>query len=513
MDYALHVMSKLCLIIIDGFGVAPSGPGNARELAKTPFIDKLEQEVPNCLMDASGEAVGLPAGQQGASEPGHLTIGAGRVVWQPLSEIARSISSNEFYNNQVLVSACDRAKEKKTPLHLIGLYSSGGVHSSIEHFHAMLKLAKDRGVEKVYLHLFGDGRDVEEQYFCTDFDLLKKEIDSAQIGIVASLVGRYFAMDRDKQYADRTKVAYDLLVNGEGEEVDDLCAGAASWYLQASETEDTDYYIRPLKTPKFESIKPEDTVVCVNFRSDRMIQIVRALEEEDFSEFPRPIRITDVTCMGPYSDHLPVAYPAPDVKKTLGEVVSDAGLKQLRIAETDKFAHVTFFFNSQKHDPFSGEDRILIESPKVSNYSLTPKMSAHKVADTVLENVEKDEHDLIIVNFANPDLVGHGGDIDAAVQACETVDQELQRVIPALNEAGYDWIVTADHGNAESMFYEDGKTICPSHTANQVQTFVNSNTISGSDDLVTCTGLKDIAPLCLNILGIEIPKEMKRNKS
>ena len=499
-------MQKLCLIIVDGFGVAPPGPGNARELAKMPFVDELEQRVPNCIMDASGEAVGLPAGQQGASEPGHLTIGAGRVVWQPLEEIHRAIASEEFFSNKVLMSACERAVEKSAPLHLVGLYSTGGVHSSAEHFHAMLKLAKQKGVEKVYLHLIGDGRDMPEQYFCTDFDLLKKEIDEQHIGIVASLVGRYFAMDRDRQYADRTKFAYDLVTQGIGEEVDDVCEGAREWYVQAPDKEKTDYYIRPLKTPKFHAITEDSVVVCVNFRSDRMIQIVQALEQEDFSEFPRPVRVKDVTCMGPYSDHLPVAFPPAQVSNTLGEVISKAGLKQLRLAETDKFAHVTFFMNAQEQEPYAGEDRIMIESPKVPNYADAPEMSADGVTDAAIESLGK--YDIIIMNYANPDLVGHGGKLDAAIVACETVDRELGELIPKLDEAGYDWIVTADHGNAECMLLDDGKTANPSHTANQIQTFVKSDEVS-QEDVNACTGLKDIAPLCLKIMGLEVPNEMR----
>ena len=502
-------MQKVCLIIIDGFGVAPEGPGNARLLAKTPTLDRLEKDVPNCLMNASGNAVGLPDGQQGASEPGHLTMGAGRIVWQPLEKINRAIASEDFYNNQVLVAACKSAVEKKTPLHLIGMYSTGGVHSSVEHFHAMLKLAQKEGVETVYLHLFGDGRDVPEKNFCSDFNLLTQEIDEVKLGTVASLVGRYFAMDRDKQYADRTKVAYDLLVQGEGTDTDSLEESVKAWYVEAPENQDTDYYLRPLKTNSFAQIKPEDTVVCVNFRSDRMIQIVRALEEEDFSEFPRPIRITDVSCMGPYSDHLPVAFPPEQVKNTLGEVVSKQGLKQLRVAETDKFAHVTFFFNAQQHDPYQGEERIIVESPKVANFAETPEMSAAEVTKNVMKKAKDGEHDLIVMNFANPDLVGHGGDLDAAVVACETVDTNLAELLPALEEAGYEWIITSDHGNAEYMLYEDGKTICPSHTSNQVQTFVKSGKFTASKDLQQYTGLKDIAPMVLTMMGIEVPKEMQ----
>jgi len=500
-------VKRVCLVIIDGFGVAPPGPGNARTLANMPTVAELTQNVPNVLMDASGNAVGLPKGQQGASEPGHFTIGAGRVIWQPLEEINNAVQSGEFDENPVLASACERAVEKGVPLHLIGLYSTGGVHSSVEHYHAMLRLAKKKGVEKVYLHLFGDGRDMPEQYFCTDFDLLKKEVDEAHLGVIASLVGRYFGMDRDKQYADRTKVAYDLLTQGEGEEVDDLCEGAKAWYVQASDKEDTDYYIRPLKTPAFSPIQSEDIVVCINFRSDRMIQIVRALEDEDFTEFPRPVHVTDVSCMGPYSDHLPIAFPPMDVPNILGEVVSKAGLKQLRVGETDKFAHVTFFFNAQEHEPFEGEDRILVESPKVPNYADTPEMSADELTERVLEQVEKEEYDLIIMNYANPDLVGHGGELDAAVIACETVDANLKRLLPELEKHGYEWIVTSDHGNAECMFLEDGVTACPSHTANQVQTFIKSDTIS-QEDLNSCTGLKDIAPLILKMMELPIPQEM-----
>jgi 2,3-bisphosphoglycerate-independent phosphoglycerate mutase len=501
-------MRKLCLIIVDGFGVAEPGPGNARTLAKLPLFDRMEKKVPHCLMEASGNAVGLPKGQQGASEPGHLTMGAGRVVWQPLEQINHAIETGDFFKNKVLVAACERAASNGKPLHLVGLYSSGGVHSALEHFHAMIQLAKLKGVAKVFLHLIGDGRDVGEQQFSTDFDLLKEEVTKQQLGTIASLVGRFFAMDRDKQYADRTKVAYDLLVEGKGEVVEDVAEGARKWYVQAPDKENTDYYIRPLKTKEFQPIHAEDVVVCVNFRSDRMIQIVRALEAEDFNEFPRPVRVSDVTCMGPYSPHLPVAFIPQEVKNGLGEVISGAGLKQLRVAETDKFAHVTFFFNAQRQEPWPGEERILIESPKVPNYADAPQMSAAQVAQTVIDKCATGEFPFIMVNFANPDLVGHGGKIDAAVTACETVDRELGRVLPALEAAGYDWIVTSDHGNAECMLMDDGSTISPSHTANPVETFVHSPAIS-ADDLAACTGLKDIAPLCLKIMGLPVPAEMR----
>ncbi|MFH0769813.1 MAG: 2,3-bisphosphoglycerate-independent phosphoglycerate mutase [Candidatus Peregrinibacteria bacterium] len=500
-------MRRLCLIILDGFGVAPPGPGNARTLSKMPTVKHLEQEVPNVIMQAAGNAVGLPEGQQGASEPGHLTIGAGRIVWQPLEEINQSIRSGAFFENPVLTAACDRAKAKNGPLHLEVIFSYGGVHGHIDHLFAMIRMAKERSVPRVILHLVGDGRDVPEQQFTIDYDLFRKKIDRETFVKIASLVGRYYAMDRDRQYATRTKVAYDLFTLGKGEECPDLSIGAKEWYAKAPDKEKTDYYIHPLKTKDFQPIRAEDTVVIVNFRSDREIQIVRALEDEHFTEFLRPVRVTDVTCMGPYSDHLPVAFPAVEVKNTLGEVISRAGLKQLRVGETDKFAHITFFFNAQRHEPYPGEERILIESPKVPNFADAPEMSADGVTKTVVEHLGK--YDLIIMNYANPDLVGHGGKLDAAIIACETVDRNLAVLLPQLEAAGYDWIITADHGNAEIMLLPDGVTANPSHTASPVQTFVHSSLIQSSKDLKGMKGLKDIAPLCLKIMGIEVPEEMQ----
>lgn len=500
-------MKRLVLIILDGFGVAPPGPGNARMLAKMPTVARLEKEIPNVIMHASGNAVGLPEGQQGASEPGHLTLGAGRIVWQPLEEINQAIKSGVFFKNPVLIAACDRAKQKNGPLHLEVIFSYGGVHGHIDHLLAMIRMAKERGVPRVILHLVGDGRDVPEQQFSIDYDLFKTKIDRETFVKIASLVGRYYAMDRDRQYQARTKVAYDLFTLGAGEECPDLSMGAKEWYAKAPEKEKTDYYIRPLKTKDFQPMRAEDTVVIVNFRSDRQIQIIRALEDEQFTEFLRPVRVTDVTCMGPYSDHLPVAFPATEVRNTLGEVVSKAGLKQLRVGETDKFAHITFFFNAQRQEPYSGEERILVESPKVPNFADAPEMSAAGVTKIAVDNLGK--YDLIVMNYANPDLVGHGGKLDAAIVACETVDRNLATLLPKIEAAGYDWIITADHGNAEIMLLEDGVTANPSHTASPVQTFVHSSLIRSSEDLQGMTGLKDIAPLCLKIMGLPVPEEME----
>ncbi|NLG07062.1 2,3-bisphosphoglycerate-independent phosphoglycerate mutase [Candidatus Peribacteria bacterium] len=501
-------MSKVCLIIIDGFGVAPPGQGNARSLANLPTITRLEREVPSVTMQASGHAAGLPEGQQGASEPGHLVIGAGRIIWQPLEEINLAIRSKKFFRNAVLVDACKRAAKKHATLHIVGVFSYGGVHGHVEHWQALIELAEKHGVQQIALHLIGDGRDVPKQQFCEDYAKFQKFLSKHPVAKPASLIGRYYAMDRDKQYKDRTKLAYDLYTDGKGQNVTDLCKGAKEWYEKATEKEQTDYYIKPLKTPDFVPMKEGDTVIGVNFRTDRMFQIVYALEKKDFKEFTRPVRVEDVVCMGPYSDHLPIAFPAPKADNTLGEVVSKAGLKQLRIAETDKMAHVTFFFNAQRQEPFSGEDRIMVESPKVPNFATVPEMSADELTDRLIEKVKAEKYALIVANYANPDLVGHGASIPAAVKACETVDRNLERLLPVLEEHGYEWIVTSDHGHIEDMLLPDG-SVSPSHTTNPVQTFVHSSKFPTAASLKGKSGIKDLAPMVLTMMEIPVPKEMQ----
>jgi len=497
-------MPRCALIIIDGFGVAPPGPGNARSQAKMPNLDRLEKEIPNVIMEAAGNAAGLPEGQQGASEPGHLVIGAGRIVWHPLEQINRAIKSGEFFKNQVLIDACKRART----LHLYGIFSYGGVHGHIDHWQALIELAEKSGVKKIILHLVGDGRDVPKQQFCEDYEKFKKYLEDHPIAKPASLVGRYYGMDRDKQFKDRTKLAYDLITQGVGEEVNDLCEGAKAWYDQAPEKQKTDYYIKPLKTPDFEPVKSDDVFIGVNFRTDRMFQIVEALEQEDFSEFDRPVRVKDIVCMGPYSETLPVAYPAQETKNGLVETVSNAGLNILKIAETDKWAHTTFFFNGQREEPFPNEDQVLIDSPKVPNFASAPEMSADELTDRLIKEVESEKYDLIVVNYANPDLVGHGAVIEAGIIACETVDKNIGRLLPELEEHGYEWIVTADHGNVEEMLLPDGE-VSPSHSANPIQTFVKSEKFPTSDSLKGKEGIKDIAPMCLTIMELDVPDEMK----
>jgi 2,3-bisphosphoglycerate-independent phosphoglycerate mutase len=501
-------MSRCALIIIDGFGVAPPGPGNARSLANLPTITQLEREVPNVLMQASGNAVGLPEGQQGASEPGHLTIGAGRIVWQPLEEINRDIRDGSFDQNKELVAAMDEAKARSVPLHLLVIYSNGGVHGHMDHLHATLKLAKQRGLKDVKIHLIGDGRDVPEKSLCKDLEILRAQIDTIGVGTICSVIGRFYAMDRDTNWEKRTKVAYDLYTQEKGEEVDDLCGAIQEYYVGAEENQDTDYYIPPLKTPQFTPIESNHVVINLNFRTDRELQITAALTEKTFTHFDRPVRIERYVCMGPYSHTLPVAYPEPVIKNNLGEWLSAYGAKQLRISETEKYAHVTFFFNSQEDEPYPGEDRVNIPSPKVPSYDQKPEMSAAEVTDRMIQEVESEKYDFILLNYANPDLVGHSGDIEAEVIACQTVDAQLARLLPVLEEHGYDWVVTADHGNAEQMLYEDGRP-CPSHTTNPVQTFVHSQKFPTSASLQKCTGIKDLAPMCLAIMEIPVPEQMR----
>jgi len=500
-------MRRAALIIIDGFGVAPPGPGNARTQASLPTINRLEKEVPSVLMAASGNAVGLPDGQQGASEPGHYTMGAGRVIWQPLEEINRDIRDDSFYKNEALVSAMDDAKDRSAPLHLLVIYSDGGVHGHMEHLHVALKLAKQRGLSDVCIHLIGDGRDVPEQSFCDYLKVLYEVIKTEGIGTVCSLIGRYYAMDRDTNWK-RTQVAYNLYTQGDGAEVKDLCAAAQKYYSGAEENQDTDYYIPALKTSDFHPIEPDHVVINLNYRSDRERQITAALTDESFTHFDRPVRVEKYVCMGPYSDTLPIAYPEPVVKNNLGSWLAQHKKKQLRISETEKYAHVTFFFNSQEDNPYPGEDRINIPSPKVPSYDQKPEMSAKEVTDALIEQVKDEKYDFILLNYANTDLVGHSGDLEAEIQACETVDAQLSRLLPMLEEHGYDWIVTSDHGNAEQMFYENGE-VCPSHTSNPVQTFVHSEKFPDSASIKEFTGIKNLAPMVLTMMELPIPEEMK----
>ncbi|MDP7454541.1 MAG: 2,3-bisphosphoglycerate-independent phosphoglycerate mutase [Candidatus Peribacteraceae bacterium] len=500
-------MARCALIIIDGFGVAPPGPGNARTQANLPNVSRMEKEIPNVLMEAAGNAAGLPEGQQGASEQGHYTIGAGRVVWQTLEQINRDIRDGSFFDNEALVSACKDAVARDVPLHFFIIFSYGGVHGHANHLYAAMKLAKDEGVKEVCLHLTGDGRDVPEQSLLKDIEDINNVIEELDTGKLCSVVGRYYSMDRDLQW-DRTKVAYDLYTQGVGEEVVDFPKAFQEYYSRAEENQDTDYYMPPLKSKEFVSIAEDHVVVNLNYRTDRQPQITEALTEKNFEHFDNSVRVTKYVCMGPYSDSLPIAYPELVVKNNLGSWLSQHNKKQLRVCESEKYAHVTFFFNSQEEDPYPGEERIKIPSPKCPSYDQKPEMSASKVTDAAVKGAQEEKYDMIVVNYANPDLVGHSGDLEAAIIACETVDAQLEKLLPELEKHGYEWIITSDHGNSEQMLYDDGKP-CPSHTDNLVQTFVNSEKFPTPESLKIKKGIKDIAPMCLEIMDLEVPEEMK----
>ncbi|MFH1788140.1 MAG: 2,3-bisphosphoglycerate-independent phosphoglycerate mutase [Candidatus Altiarchaeota archaeon] len=499
----------LTLIIMDGWGVNPEKKGNAIAAAKTPNFDAFMKDYPNTQLAASGNAVGLPEGTQGGSEPGHLTIGAGRIVWQPLEAINQAIKNGGFYDNPALMSAIKHVKEQGSNLHLMGLFSDQGVHATTHHLHALLELARRNGLENVFIHCFLDGRDVPEKSAGGFLKELRQQQKKTGVGVVSSIVGRYYAMDRDTNW-DRTEKAYRMLVYGEGYESESAENALSEAYARGDKT---DYYVQPtIITPDKKTISDGDAVIFYNFRSDRSRQITYALTKEEFDKFDRGGRLDiHFVCMSEYADDLdlPVAFPQLVVENNLGTVLSRAGLRQLRIAETEKYAHVTFFFNSQVDDPYPGEARILIDSPKVPSYDQQPEMSAYKVTERVVEELGKDEYDVVIMNYANPDLVGHSGVFDAVVECVGVVDECIGKVVGKTLEKKGTAIIMADHGNAEQMLYEDGE-ICPAHGTNPVPfILISSNEELRKVRLRQKGGLKDVAPTMLEILGIEKPGEME----
>lgn len=503
---------KVILMVRDGWGYTEEARGNAVYLADTPNNDAYMEAYPWTLLRCTGNAIGVPEGTQGGSEPGHLTMGAGRVVWQPLEEINRSIKDGGFYENEVLLDAIRRLKEGGGRLHLMGLHSDQGIHGTTAHLYALLELARRHGLDEVYIHCFLDGRDVPErsakEYLCETL----RQTEEKGVGKVASLVGRYYAMDRDTNW-DRTKRAYDLLTLGEGYKEADVFRAIENTYERGDET---DYYVRPIVMVGGEgrpvaTVDDGDTVIFWNFRSDRARQLTYALTQPDFDKFSRRKfpRIKFV-CMSVYDRHLdlPVAFPQREVRNNLGKVLSDHGLRQLRIAETEKYAHVTFFFNSQVEDPYPGEDRILVPSPKVPSYEEKPEMSAPEINAKLLPEIRSGRYDFILVNYANGDLVGHSANLEAGVKACEAVDRCVGQVVEAGLEGGYVVIVTGDHGNVETMFYPDG-TPNPSHGTNPVP-FILMSKDPGlmHAELRSGLGLSSVAPTILGLMGIEKPPEM-----
>jgi 2,3-bisphosphoglycerate-independent phosphoglycerate mutase len=503
---------KVILVVRDGWGYTEEAKGNAVYLAYTPNNDAYMEAYPWTLLRCTGNAIGVPEGTQGGSEPGHLTMGAGRVVWQPLEEINRSIMDGGFYENEVLLDAIRRLKEGGGRLHLMGLHSDQGIHGTTTHLYALLELACRHYLDEVYIHCFLDGRDVPERSAKKYLRETLRKTEKKGVGKVASLVGRYYAMDRDTNW-DRTKRAYDLLTLGEGYKEADVFRAIDNAYERGDET---DYYVQPIVMVDgvgrpVATIDEGDTVIFWNFRSDRARQLTYALTQPGFDKFSKlkSPRVKFV-CMSVYDRHLdlPVAFPQREVRNNLGKVLSDHGLRQLRIAETEKYAHVTFFFNSQVEDPYPGEDRILVPSPKVPSYEEKPEMSAPEINTKLLPEIHSGRYDFILVNYANGDLVGHSANLEAGVKACEAVDRCVGQVVEAGLEGGYVVIVTGDHGNIETMFYPDG-TPNPSHGTNPVP-FIPMSQDPGlmHAELRSGLGLSSVAPTILGLMGIEKPPEM-----
>lgn len=492
----------LILMILDGFGIAPP-EGNAIAAANKPNLDKLFSEYPITQIGASGMDVGLPDGQMGNSEVGHTNIGAGRVVYQELTRITKAIQDGAFFENEALVEAVDNAVKNGTALHLIGLLSDGGVHSHITHLYAIVELAKRRGLKKVYVHALLDGRDVPptsgKDFVAACADKLKE----IGVGQIATVMGRYYAMDRDNRW-ERVEKAYAAMVYGEGNHAQ--CPVKAVEDSYANEV--TDEFVIPTVCAENATIGANDSIVFFNFRPDRAREITRTFVDPDFSGFERKKGFFPLTyvCMTQYDATMPnvkVAFQPQSLTNTFGEYISNKGLTQLRIAETEKYAHVTFFFNGGVEKTFPGEDRALINSPKVATYDLQPEMSAYLVTDELVDRIHSGKYDVIILNFANCDMVGHTGVFDAAKAAVEAVDTCVGRVVDAILEMGGVAMITADHGNADKMFEEDGSPFT-AHTTNPVPFCV----VNYDCKLREGGRLADIAPTMLKVLGLPQPAEM-----
>ena len=489
------------LIIMDGFGLSKETRGNAVAAADTPHLDKLFQEYAHTSLDASGLSVGLPAGQMGNSEVGHTNIGGGRVVFQDLPRITNAIEDGSFFETPAYCHAMDACREKDTALHLIGLLSTGGVHSHLNHLFALLKMAKDRGLEKVYIHAFLDGRDVSPT---SGADFVARTVEKCRelgTGKIATVMGRYYAMDRDKRW-DRVEQAYDAMVYGEGAAFNPVPVAAVKDSYSRGVT---DEFVEPVVCDQDGTISDNDSVIFFNFRPDRARELTRALVDPEFDGFTHQYFPLTFVCNTEYDASMPnveVAFPRVPVKNGLGEYLSTLGMTQLRIAETEKYAHVTFFFNGGTETVFPGEDRVLIPSPKVATYDLQPEMSAAEVCAKCVERIESGSYDVIILNFANCDMVGHTGVFDAAVKAVETVDECVGKVVDATLKMGGIAMVTADHGNAEEMLQPDGSPMT-AHTTNPVP-FI----LCGAGQNLRPGKLADIAPTILDVMGLEKPAEM-----
>ena len=495
------------LMILDGFGENPKKEGNAVKLAKTPNIDRLMKEYPNTKIAASGLAVGLPEGQMGNSEVGHTNIGAGRIVYQELTRITKSIENGDFFSNEELVKAMENCKKNNSKLHILGLVSDGGVHSHIRHLFGLLEMAKRRDIEEVYVHCFLDGRDTPPASAESYIQELEEKMRKKGIGKIATVAGRFYGMDRDKRW-NRIQKAYNAIVFGEGNKSSQVINAIESSYQK----EVFDEFVEPTVITNGEkpvaTIEDGDSVIFFNFRPDRAREITRAIVDKEFKEFETKKMNTYFVCFTNYDETMPnvhIAFKKEMIKNTLGEIVSKNGGKQLRIAETEKYAHVTFFFNGGEEKQYEGEDRILVPSPKVETYDMKPEMSAYEVTQKVVEAINSEKYNCIILNYANPDMVGHTGSLSAAIKAVEAVDECVGKVITAIESQKANLIITADHGNAEQMI--DYKTGEPhtAHTTNLVPLIL----ISERENVKLREGkLADIAPTLLELMGLEKPKEM-----
>lgn len=501
-------MSKkpVVLAILDGYGISDSTEGNAVYSANTPNLDHLKSTYPTTIIHASGLDVGLPDGQMGNSEVGHTNIGAGRIVYQELTRITKSIEDGDFFTNEEFVNAVENCKKNNSSLHVMGLMSNGGVHSHIEHIFAVVELAKKHNLEKVFVHCFLDGRDVSPTSGADFVKDLHEKLKEIGVGKIATVSGRYYAMDRDNRWERVTK-AYDALVHGIGAETE--CPFEA--VKESYENDVTDEFVIPTVVVKdgkpVGTISENDSIIFCNFRPDRAREITRTIVDPDFDGFEREFFPTYYVTMTQYDAKMPnvhVAFKPQTLVNTIGEYISSKGMKQLRIAETEKYAHVTFFFNGGVEKVYEGEDRILVSSPKVATYDMKPEMSAYEVTDKLMEALDTNKYDLVILNFANCDMVGHTGIMDAAIKAVEAVDDCIGTVADKVISMGGAIFITADHGNAEQMIDPEDGSVFTAHSTNVVPLIV-----AGIGDVKLAEGrLADLAPTMIEVMGLEIPTEM-----
>ena len=500
-------MKRTVLVVLDGFGERAEKAGNAIRLAHTPTFEWLYREYPHTLIQTSGLAVGLPDGQMGNSEVGHMNMGSGRIVYQELTRINKAISDGAFFENAVLIEAIEKVKRSGGRLHLCGLTSPGGVHSSLEHAYAILELCKRRGLDRVYWHAFLDGRDTPPKSAGAVVRGVEAELAKIGVGKIATLVGRFYAMDRDNRW-ERVAQAYRLLVDGKGLACSDAARAIDESYVRGK----NDEFVEPILVDPNGTIRDGDGVVFFNFRADRARELTRALTAPVFDGFDRgrPPQLAAYVCMCNYdaSFGLPVAFPPQSLKRILGEYLAENGLAQFRTAETEKYAHVTFFFNGGREEPFPREERRLVPSPReVATYDLKPSMSARDVADGVVSAIEKESYAFVLVNFANPDMVGHTGVLPAAIEAIDTIDECLGRIVKSALEHDAAVVITADHGNCETMIDTDGQPHT-AHTTNPVPFLIIDEREKGRP-LKTDGRLCDVAPTVLALMGLAQPSEME----